>query len=399
MAQTDAFCARTLPALWRYNLSVMDLEQEERLLPVGEEMFDAMAVDHGMLGIAYAWHKIEGELPAEFHQWIKKNFRLESHLPGMMNGASGMAWVLFDLGHEKLAVKALQFAAEHRQLFTEMSLAYGLAGYGMTNLYFWQKTGEDMYWEEALKVADVLCEEAKTQSVGVSWEDPQGTGAGIGLCEGGSGIALFLLYMYCVTQNANYLNTGLAGLRFDISCGRELEGAYGFPRHTVKAASILSPYLAHGSAGVASVALRYYKITQDADLFDFITRIKPAVAQKYTLACGLATGLSGLGDYLLDGYQLLGDNSYLELAYRAADGLKIFAIERENGVSFPMLTHAKICTDFATGSAGVGLFLHRLHTRGTNNNFMLDDILTNFFAAQQETQKLTASNDENALAE
>ncbi|NHQ86629.1 protein kinase/lanthionine synthetase C family protein [Iodobacter sp. HSC-16F04] len=378
------YCKNVVAKVFEYNTNMMDVSLSGRILPFGPKFDDSMAVDHGVLGLAYAWSQIFDSVPDELNGWILRQFKLDGHLPGLMNGLSGMAWALFETGHHKLAEQALKMAAGHRLLFQKMSLAYGAAGFGLANLYFWQKTKNEFFLTEAIKIADIICETAMAESDGCSWDNIEGKGTGVGLFEGASGIALFLLNIYCATKNARYLLVGENGLKFDISCGREIEGTFGFPKHTINGNNILYPYLAHGSAGVASVALRYYVITKNAEYIQFIEKVKPAIAQKYTISPDLFSGLSGLGNYMLDVYDFLGDESYLDLAYRAAEGLKLFTIKRKEGFSFPLLTPNKICTDYSSGSAGVALFMHRLVKQGGNFNFMTDELIKCFHSEKSD---------------
>ncbi|AMC34988.1 class III lanthionine synthetase LanKC [Janthinobacterium sp. B9-8] len=369
------YCSKVVDGVFNYNFQIMDISKSERILPLGTNVYDPMAVDNGILGVAYAWKKVKGAIPDELNNWILRQFHTGGHLPGLLNGSSGMGWVLYELGHQKLAEDAIQAASLHRLLFQKMSLGYGAAGFGLSNLFLWTKTGKEKYKNEAIKIADIICDAAITQENGCSWDGTTNEGIGVGLWEGASGISLFLLYMYCVTKNERYLIFGENGLSFDMSCGREIEGTIGFPRHTVMANHVLYPYLAYGSAGVASVVLRYYKITKNKKYFDLIEKIKPAVSQKYTISPDLFSGLAGLGNYMLDANEFLNDASYLGLAYRVAEGLKLFLVEREQGYSFPLLTPTKICTDYSSGSAGIALFMNRLVKRDLNFNFMMDELI------------------------
>jgi hypothetical protein len=91
-------------------------------------------------------------------------------------------------------------------------------------------------------------------------------------------------------------------------------------------------------------------------------------------------GLAGLGNALLDLWDFgLGERS-LEEAWRVASGILLFRIERDEGLAFPGEQAIRESTDFATGSAGICLFLHRLlhadnGVRVGNFNFVLDNLL------------------------
>jgi serine/threonine protein kinase len=383
------FHSDVVERIFDFNLNVIDASQKDRIFPMGSKFSDPMAVDNGILGIAYAWNRINKGIPDELANWIKNKFQCEGHLPGLMNGLSGMAWVLNELGNVNIAASAIQSAGVHRHLFQKMSLGYGAAGYGLSNLYFWSKSRNESYLNEAVRIADVLCDTAVENEHGCAWEDIDSDGgAGVGLWEGASGIALFLLYMYCATLDTRYLRVGEQGLSFDMSCGDASNGTLDFPRRSDNSRRFVYPYLAYGSAGIASVALRYYVVTKCEKYLQLIEDIKPSIAVKYTTAPELFLGLAGLGNYMLDAYEFLNDETYLDLAYRTSHGIKLFEISRSGGSAFPMFSTAKINCDYSSGSAGIALFLHRLTSGGGNFNFMLDEFISEFLRSKLESEKI-----------
>lgn len=368
----------TFDKIFKYNHFVMDLTQSDRIFPTSAKTTDPLAVDHGITGIIYAWHKIQGSIPADLCQWLLKKYSPNGMLPGLYNGLSGLSWVLFEIGLQSESLNAIEAAAQHRHLFQKMSLGYGAAGYGLSNLCFWHKTGELKFLQEAQKMADIICEAAQRQETGCTWDfESDQSGANIGLAQGASGVALFLLYTYCATGEQRYLQTGEQGLAFDLSTGRLINGALGFPQYSLDS-NILYPYLAHGSAGIGTVALRYYLITGNSNYLGTIEKIRPAVVQKYTVAPDLFGGLAGLGHYMLDVYQFLGDNNYLEATKKLIRGLQLFEIHSGPGVTYPYLLSTKVSTDYANGSSGIAMFLHRFCSGRRNNNFMLDELMEEY---------------------
>src|SRR5699024_12699572 len=75
----------------------------------------------------------------------------------------------------------------------------GIAGYDLTNLHFWMVTKEDKYLNEAIKIGNELIEKRTKNQSGCFWPSPEGT-VFIGYLNCSSGIALFLLYLYQVTN-------------------------------------------------------------------------------------------------------------------------------------------------------------------------------------------------------
>ena len=372
----EGFCAVATAGVASFCLSHMDLARSERVFPAGSRMGDALALDQGMPGIARAVSRITGAMPAGFEDWCLKRMSASSsqRRVGLLDGASGTAWFLAESGRSAEARHELRRVACHRLLFEDMSFGHGAAGYGYTCLKFWLQYGEDDWLVEAERIGEVLGRRALHVADGACWESPEGDdGAPVGLHEGGAGIALFLLYLHCVTGKQAYLDLGEAALAFDMAAGRMSEGALGFPR--TSKGSILYPYIAFGSAGIGTVALRYHAVTSRSDYEELVRRTLPAVSNKYAVGAGLYLGLAGLGNYLLDAARFLGDPSLVERARRCASGIRVFAVDREDGVAFPDSNGIKLNCDYASGSAGIALFLQRLKDGGDNFDLLLDGVL------------------------
>ena len=358
-----------------YTRSVATFERKDRLFPNGPHSNNPLSVDHGALGVAYAMHHIEGRAPAEIMQWIKSHDLNPSYVPGLFVGLSGMAWALAELGDVQAAKRVMEHAELHPLLFRSMDLHSGAAGYGLANLQMHHLTGEEHYLQEARMVAEVLQDTRQEVNGGYAWSRHAGVYS-IGLAHGSSGIALFLLYLYAATGEKQHLESGEKALAFDLSYAKETEeGTLGFPDNT-RNLNTMYPYLMHGSAGIGTVLLRYHQVTGKAEYRSIIEKIRGAVTHKYALFPSLFAGLAGLGNYLLDCHQFLQDDHYLPLAHRVAQGVLLFGIEKEHGLAFPGDYLHRISTDYATGSAGIALFLHRLRTGQQNFNFLPDHLLS-----------------------
>ncbi|UKE65130.1 lanthionine synthetase C family protein [Xanthomonas graminis] len=203
------------------------------------------------------------------------------------------------------------------------------------------------------KVGKALLATGVAQEPGGAWSLYAHGYTGLGLHAGASGIALFLLYLGVATGKNIYISLAMQGLDYDISHGRAVNGAIGFPSDTVPENRILYPYLVAGTAGVASVAVRMYAITRQEKYKMFVDQVKASVAQKYTMSGDLFLGLSGIGHYLLDAAQFLEDDTYRRLAWRVASGLNLFKIEKDSGIFFPGGNSPKISCSLASGGAGI----------------------------------------------
>ena len=234
---------------------------------------------------------------------------------------------------------------------------HGAAGAGITALYLYRKSGDKSLLFFAERAADHLLNTASTEAEGYSWPADK---RDYGLGNGSSGIALFLLYTYLATRNHKYLDGGERALQFDLAAGKELrDGSFAW-EHMDANTGILYPYWLHGSAGVGEVVLRYLLVTANPMYKNVLDRISRYVCRKYAVLPGLVDGLCGLGHFLLNCAVLLGDNKYERQARVVAAGVQLHLLRRKEGLTVCGDARGKISCDYATGSAGVAIFLSRL---------------------------------------
>jgi hypothetical protein len=128
---------------------------------------------------------------------------------------------------------------------------------------------------------------------------------------------------------------------------------------------------------------RYLTVTpDDGELRGWLAPLVGNVSHKYAAFPQLFHGLAGMGNALLDVWCLTGDGCCLEAAWRTAEGVLLFRVDRPEGVGFPGEQTVRESADFATGTAGVALFLDRLLGSGTgrcdNFNFVVDELLPGY---------------------
>jgi hypothetical protein len=123
------------------------------------------------------------------------------------------------------------------------------------------------------------------------------------------------------------------------------------------------------------VALRIHALTQDPSYLPFLHQAKRLAAQKHTVCGGLARGLAGLGLYLLDLEEWLGDTEAHQQALRLAHGLTLCLVQRPEGLTAPAHLESTVSVSYLSGSAGMALFLHRLDQGGGAFHFCMDELL------------------------
>jgi lantibiotic modifying enzyme len=321
--------------------------------------------------VVYALQKVGGKVPQQAYDWIlSRKAALDSCPPGLYMGLSGIAWSLLEIGAIQEAEKVCRLAATSRLLGDSTDIFYGLAGWGLTNLRFFQETGDEFYLEMARRAGNRLFATACHDERGCSWGPT--AAAPLGFAHGPSGIGLFLLYLYLATQDHRFLSVGRQALEFDLSFAVETIDAGLSWAKLSNAPSPVYPYWRYGSAGVGSVLLRFHKLLGGQRYRDILDRIFIDTDRKYASFPGRFVGLAGIGDFLLDLHAFLPDPVVLESARKVGRGLMHFKVDR-HGVAFPGDMLSRLSCDYGTGSAGIALFLRRLVT-GAAGDFMLDSL-------------------------
>ena len=377
---------RTVAEVTRYLLEVAEPTRTDRLFPADLMVFETnpLSVAHGAMGVLHTLHTIRGEVPAHLVGWaLAQPVDNETYPPGLYSGQAGIAWVYAELGYPEIAMRLLDQARDHELRWRSTGVLRGCAGYGMACLKVWMHGGERRFLDDALQVAERLAATAVRDDRGARWPEPDGP-VRIGYAHGASGVALFLLYLYLVTNQARWHELGRAALDFDLSHATRFSArVVAFPALSEpddpNAAKLLRDFWDEGTAGVVSTLVRYLAAGLAPDLAGQLRTLVADCCRKYAVLPQLFHGLAGLGNAVLDGYEFTGDEAYLAEAWRTAEGTLLFGIDRPEGLVFPGEQAARESADLASGSAGVALFLHRLTKTGpggrTNTNFTLDELL------------------------
>lgn len=375
-AEVEATYHKLVKTVPRYILANADYSRPDRLFPADYAIFatNPLNIAYGACGVAYAINKMEGGVPDSVTDWLlARNKNPELYPPGLYVGLAGIAWSFLELGLIEPAQEIMKSTFNHRLLYDSMDLYYGIAGWGMANLKFFTELQNEIYLQKAIEAGDFLIKNLSKDEKGYYFETE--SGIPLGLHHGASGVSLFLLYLYLASKKEIYLDVGRQTLDFDINnASPNIEGGISWKRY-VDQGRIVYPYLGQGSAGVGVAIARYYRLLSSGDekYGEMLEKIYHDTNRKYAVFPGVFSGLSGIGEFLLDLYGVTNQENHLEAAYRIAAGVSLFIIEKEEGVAFPGDELKRISCDFGTGSAGIGLFLHRLVHRG-ESHFKLDEL-------------------------
>lgn len=365
----ETFLAKVTRELGQFLLSNMRPSGPGCLFPADPFVHrtNSISLGFGACGVLYVLKKCGFEIPAVAFDWLESELRratADELAPGLLTGAAGIAWAIYELGLRDRARAFIEMANESTLAHTHHSYLYGMAGIGMANLYFYVQTQKSEYLSAALSLADRLVQSALEDERGIHWENDNIVHLGYGY--GQTGVALFFLRLSQLSPSHNFLIEGRSALQFDLSHGVEIEdGVISFTR-SPSDTSTFEHYIEEGSAGIAKVALRYgFSHTIDMVLAD--------THRKYVGFAGFLFGLAGFVDVLTDAFLLTKQTRFLQFARRPIAGLRDFYLIRyPHGSATPGENLFRISCDYATGVAGVLRSLHRLDTL-TTADFVLDE--------------------------
>jgi hypothetical protein len=366
----EGFCKRFSEQLAEFVLAQACTTESKALFPTDpfSHVTNSMSLAFGTCGILYALQKSRIAIPDAIQNSLEA--RLDGAAatplpPGLMTGRSGIAWCLAELGLMERAERQMQAANESSLVTSHHSYYYGMAGIGMANLYFYVRTGQPRYLTSALSLAELLFQTARQEDGRLFWMSEEQVPIGLGY--GSSGVALFLLRLYQVTGQEEFLAKGTRALEFDLSHGINSEDrVVSYPERVSD--TTVEPYLETGSAGILKVSMRYG--LDDERLRGSIQDVH----RKYCVFPSLFFGLAGCVDVLVDAFVLKVDPRYLEMARRPIAGIRdLFALSLPQGAAVPGEGLFRISCDYATGAAGVLRALSRVENLDAAD-FMLDEL-------------------------
>jgi hypothetical protein len=263
--------------------------------------------------------------------------------------------------------------ASDDRTFAVPGLYFGCSGWGLANLHFWKETGEAKYLQEAINVGEWLLGHANQGIKGIYWKS-DGT-AFLGLGDGQSGVALFLTYLAAASGQDRFMSAASSALDFDLSHGIRVAGRITW-RYQVKSSDAEPnfPHTRFGSAGVGAACIRHFALSGETRFRDAALDCAFSVRSRVTNKLWQDFGSAGFGEFLLDMGQFLKDERFRHVAFYHAEAILPHAITMPEGRAFAGFDHQRICNDFSSGGAGIGIFLNRL--RHNKKRFlMLDELI------------------------
>lgn len=362
-AALDRRLQQTLEGIASHLLSTYDAARSDRLWPGDLEVFrtNPLSLAYGAGGPLLLLHDLGHSLPREVEEWLlSRKLNHERYPPGLFLGLAGIAQVAAELGYEEMAEVALEASWRSPLLFSAADYFQGAAGWGMAQLWFFERSRKPEHLHRACEAGERILAAAERRSRGLCWRNPIDRQVHFGLAHGTSGIALFLLSLHHASREERFRAAAEAAIRFERSQASPRGQALRWRNHE-SAGEVFEPYWRHGSAGVASVLIRFHALLGEPRYRKLAERAASYAADsKFAVQPSQFEGLSGIGEMALDLYLFTGEERFLRIAYELAESILLYAVERAEGIAFPGRRLVRLSNDYGTGSAGVGLFFHRL---------------------------------------
>lgn len=365
-------------------LATMDADGPERLWESSRfgATTDPLNVQHGAAGVlavlirAYRAEPDPALRTAVAHAagWISRRVSREPRLlPGLYFGRSGTAWALLDagsvLGDEQLIRLASSVARRIPVRWPNPDICHGMAGSGLTQLHFWELTGEQEFLQRARQAADAVVAAAEYRDGLVRWPVPSDFASDLaglvhyGFAHGVAGVGAFLLAVGRTTGERAYLDLAAAAARTLLSVAQLDQGAaywtggeHGGPRKT---------HWCNGSSGVGTFLVRAWQEYGDDRFRDRAVQAAAAVHRsRWHAGPCQCHGLAGDAEFLLDLAEALGQERYRDWAEELATSIHLRHALRDGRMLAPDETGTTVSADFNTGLGGVLTFLLRLRDGG-----------------------------------
>lgn len=364
--RSDDDLRKIVGAIGSYIVEQIHSDDDPLDLPVDYRRFvtNPLSAAYGASGVALFLKRTRGEVPeALVGALVREAAKINdnTYAPGLYVGSAGVAWTLLELGMRKEAEALMESAARSPMLFENADLFYGAAGFGLTNLFFFSELGDEKYLKAAVDAFDHIKPKLRRDRGGYCYDNMEAVYHG--LAHGAAGIGHFMLQLHRATGQAQHLEVAKGLLDFELaSAEKDAWGQVAFRRSTEE--NLHYPYFRIGSTGIGAVALRFHEALGDDRYLEIARRIARSLAGGYSVFPTNLAGMVGIGNFFVDMHRRTEEPGYMEEARRFVDRVMLFAIEKPSGIVFPGEELVRISVDYGTGSAGTGMFLHRIVAGG-----------------------------------
>ncbi len=328
--------------------------RSDRLYPgdINQHLENGLGLAHGVAGVILTLHNAGIAIPQTHFDWFTHACRstdmFNAHF-GLFDGISGAAIALNEIDSAECARDLMNSIKTLEPELLPSHLYGGLAGVGLTHLYFAREWTSQEHFDLAAQAGKELLKRTDYSAIGEKFLSTPGSRAG--LMHGHSGHSIFLLALFEITGDSQYLEAAHAAI------SRDLDACVVVPDDgslQVNEGWRVMPYVATGSAGIGLAINRYLQYADAPELKKRLEQIHQAVTPRFIIGAGLFNGRAGLLHYLLEEERsghMFPDTSSLISAHTS--DLSWHATTSDDGIALVGDQLMRLSHDFATGTAGI----------------------------------------------
>ncbi len=360
-SSNDAELAACIRSLVRFVLSTTTPQRSDRIWPGDSAglVSNTLSIAFGAAGTAVAINRSTGGIPEAARDWlVSKAVSEETLPPGLYTGLSGIGLCFAELGELDRAQSAMRAASRSSILFADPSYFQGVAGWGFAALQLYAMTGLPWNLDLAVQAGDYLEDLPAPSDRSDSRAGERSGSTWLGIARGPAGIALFLLRLHQITGEQRYLKCALREMDGVLAHAVATDSQLKWPQRQTDTSTCCDWF--SGTAGIAAVLIRFAEALRGSRFTELATKAAEGAFVALMASPSQAFGLAGIGELMLDCGRLTNQPAYLERAQLLARRALWFAIPREAGLAIAGRGGLRLSVDFATGSAGLILFLKRV---------------------------------------
>lgn len=346
---------------------VCEPDRTDRLWPSDPEIFttNPISLAYGASGPLLLQTALGKPWTPAQEAWLdQKTTILDMYPPGLYTGLAGLAYVYSLRGDTERALRLLEYSRHSPLLTRDSSLFQGEAGFALSCLLAHAHCHESCLLDWAAESGERLLASAIEDVHGCYWPSQLHEGKReLGMAFGGSGVALVLLYLSLIMDSPRFRRCAELALDTEINFGVKHDNALRWGKYNGDL--MHEPYWLHGSGGIGATLIRFAALCKDERYKQIALQAGESSYSRFAVLPGQAEGMSGIGEFMLDLYQFTGNSEYRQRADMLATSISLYRVDGQHGVAFPGRGLLRLSCDYAYGTAGVGLFMHRLQHGGS----------------------------------
>ncbi|RPD44128.1 hypothetical protein DNI29_22280 [Hymenobacter sediminis] len=242
----------------------------------------------------------------------------------------------------------------------------GLSGAGMYFLLLYQATKNVRALEKAEQIAGLILEHCIRVQDEVHWPTAT-TEKFLGFAHGIAGIGYFLIQLHAINKNDHYKQVCIDIHHTLSKYEKKVYKGHGLNWPNITEDNITSMFWCHGSTGIGKFYLALYEVLKE-QIFLIKAEMAGRLAANFSAWLNVTQchGIAGTIEYLLDLYEITGNEYWKKSINKLAVVLQMKSVIKDGCVLWPSEDPFILTPDYMVGFSGVASCLLRVSTRDFN---------------------------------